>query len=403
MSGRGSELALIQAIAAELNQGGGAGRADSRVLRGIGDDAAVVRARAVCVTSVDAMIEGVHFRLGEGWMTHAQVGWRALAAALSDLAAMGAEAGEAYLVLGLPPGLTEGQALELVGGAHALARATGVAIVGGDVVAAPALMVSITAVGWADSEDELVGRDGARVGDLVGVTGRLGGAGAGLAVLERRVVLEGQVVPESGAMPEAQAVSEAQPVRRDGTGSKRPVGSAVDAVLARLRHPVPRLAEGRALAHAGARAMIDLSDGLATDAGHVARASNVRIEIDLGSLPLDEGVAEIAAALGVPAWQLAAGAGEDYELCVCLDPADRERAESALAEAGGVGITWVGRVERAAGGVAIGNGGIAEGGDGRALAAGEIAQATGESSRIGVVLLDADGRIQQLEGFEHRW
>ncbi len=72
------------------------------------------------------MIEGVHFRLGEGWMTPAQVGWRALAAALSDLAAMGAEAGEAYLVLGLPPGFTEEQALELVGGAHALARATGV-------------------------------------------------------------------------------------------------------------------------------------------------------------------------------------------------------------------------------------------------------------------------------------
>ncbi len=403
MSGRCSELALIEAIAAQLNQGRGADRADDRVLRGIGDDAAVVRARAVCVTSVDAMIEGVHFRLGEEWMTPAQVGGRALAAALSDLAAMGAEAGEAYLVLGLPPGFTEGQALELVGGAHALARATGVTIAGGDVVVAPALTVSITAVGWADSEDELVGRNGAQPGDLVGVTGRLGGAGAGLAILEGRAAPDAPAVREGRAVREARVVPEALAVPRDQTGSKRPAGSAVDAVLARLRSPVPRFVEGRALAAAGARAMIDLSDGLGTDAGHIARASGVRVEIDLGALPLDEGVSEIAAELGVPAWEIAAGAGEDYELCVCLDPADRERAESALAEAGGVGITWVGRVKRAAGGVAMGEGSAAERADGSALAAGEIARATGESSWADVVLLDAGGRVRQLKGFEHRW
>jgi thiamine-monophosphate kinase len=306
------------------------------VLRGIGDDAAVVRARPVCVTSVDAIVEGTHFHLRAGWATPAQVGRRALAGALSDLAAMGAEAGEAYLVLGLPTGLSEEQALELVRGAKGLAAETGTTIVGGDVIAAPALTVSVTVVGWAEREDELVGRDGAQPGDEIGVTGSLGGAGAGLAVLEGR----------ARATPSA------------------------DAALARARAPSPRLREGRALAAAGVHAMIDLSDGLATDAGHIGRASGVRLEVDLRALPMDAGVTEISAELGVRSWELAAGAGEDYELCFCAAPDDRARVELAIGASGGVAVSWIGAVVE---------------------------------GPPGVSLLGERGEQVRVDGFEHRW
>ncbi len=268
----GHELALIDAIAVELGSSTPAG---GRVLRGVGDDAAVVRARAVCVVSVDTMVDGVHFRLRNGWATPAQVGWRALAGALSDLAAMGAEPGEAYLALSLPPGVSERAALELVRGARELADRTGVVILGGDVVAAPVLSVSVTVVGWADVEDRLVGRDGARPGDLVGVTGRLGGAGAALAILERRLpsgsgaVRRGASDRASGQAGGQTNSEQAGPTIEAATERMGGAAAIVEelspgieaSLLDRVRRPTPRLAEGRALARAGAHAMIDLSDG----------------------------------------------------------------------------------------------------------------------------------------------
>jgi thiamine-monophosphate kinase len=280
-------------------------------VRWTGDDAAVVRSAPLAVTSIDTVVEGTHFRLS----THspADVGWKALAGALSDLAAMGARSGEAYASLVLPPGF-EG-ALELVGAMEELAAETETTIAGGDVVGGPALTVTVAVTGWADDESELVGRDCASAGDLVAVTGVLGGSEAGRLLLER--------------------------------GEHEPA----ELVTRHLR-PRPRLREGRALAAAGVSAMIDLSDGLATDARHVAERSGVQLRVELERLPVASGVTAEAAAAG----------GDDYELLVAVPPERRAAAERAA------GLTWIG--------------GAVEG--------------------EGLVLLGTDGPVEGLVGYEHR-
>src|SRR3954467_3649117 len=132
-----------------------------RVLRWLGDDAAVVRARPLQVTSVDAMVDGVHFRLDHPRVSPGDAGHRALAAALSDLGAMGADAGEAYVTLGLPSGLGADAVLELVGAMEDLAARTGTTIAGGDLVGAPALTIAVTVMSWAGAEGQVIRRDGA--------------------------------------------------------------------------------------------------------------------------------------------------------------------------------------------------------------------------------------------------
>jgi thiamine-monophosphate kinase len=191
-------------------------------------------------------------------------------------------------------------------------------VAGGDVTRAPALLCALTVVGSTPDPGSAVRRSGARPGDAIAVTGRLGGAAAGLLALEQ---------PELAADLEP-AVAEA--LRR------------------RQLRPRPLLAAGRALANAGATAMIDLSDGIGGDAGHVAAASGVEMRIDLGLLPLDEGVDELARAAGADALELAISGGEDYELLVTLPQERLAAAEAAVAAAGST-LATVGEVASGSG------------------------------------------------------
>lgn len=279
--------------------------AAEQVLLGSGDDAAITVPAGAVATSVDALVEGVHFR--RSTTTLEEIGAKALASALSDLAAMGARAGEAYVALGVPGDLDEDGCLRVLDGLVSVARETGVTLAGGDVTASPVLFCAVTVVGHAPGPGSLVSRAGAKAGDLLILTGELGGAAAGLALLEDPSL--------AAAVPPALA----------------------EALRERQRAPKARLAAGLALAAAKATAMIDVSDGLAADAGHLARASGVGLVIDAAAVPVAPGVSEVARAGGRDPPELVLGGGEDYELLATLGSAAAEAALTALEAAGAPG------------------------------------------------------------------
>jgi thiamine-monophosphate kinase len=289
---------------------------------GSGDDAAVTVPGGATVTSVDALVDGVHFRREQASL--AQIGHKALATALSDLAAMGAEPGEAYVALGVPEGLDEDGCIELLDGMAALATTTGVDIAGGDVTRAAELFLAITVVGHAPEPGSFVSRAGARPDDALVLTGAIGGAAAGLALLDDPD-LDADFALSASIAPISAKSARAELVRRQ-------------------LEPVPRLRAGQALARAGATAMIDLSDGLGGDGRHLAESSGVGLRIKAAALPLAAGVAEVATATGQDPVALATAGGEDYELLASIPAEDLNRATATAREKGGVELTKIGDV-----------------------------------------------------------
>jgi thiamine-monophosphate kinase len=255
--------------------------------------------------STDVSVEQVHFRLD--WIGLQEVGWRATAAALSDLAAAGAEPVGLLSAVTLPSAAGESELLELISGVRAAAEFADALVLGGDLSTGPGWSLAITVVGRTRVP---LTRAGARPGDGLWVTGVLGGARAALEAWQR----------EAEPLPEARA---------------------------RFAHPEPRIAAGRWLLDHGANAMIDLSDGLAGDARHLAAASQVQIDVDLQSLPIGPGAAAEAERLQISPAQFAAEAGEDYELLVALPPAFE--GSGAFTRDCGLRFTRIGSVGKGSG------------------------------------------------------
>lgn len=294
------EFELIDRIRRAFDDGRGPG-----VEVGIGDDAAVLDlggARAVLTT--DAQVERVHF--DRRWSTLAQIGARAVEVNVSDLAAMGASPRALLLSLAAPPADTDAL-LDVVRGFAAQARARGCAVVGGNVSRASELSLTVTAVGALAPDRPAVLRSGARPGDLVFVTGPMGGAALGLALLESG----------HGADPRAAAA------------------------VARLCAPSARVDVGVALPGL-ATAALDVSDGLAQDLGHLALASGVAIEVLLEAVPSLPDHRALAALAGVDPVALVASGGEDYELAFTAPPEARARALA-------LGATEIGQVRAGSG------------------------------------------------------
>lgn len=311
---RMGEFELLARIRERLPAGG------PRTHLGSGDDAAVTVPGGATATSVDALVDGVHFR--RDLASPAQIGHKALATALSDLAAMGADAGEAYVVLGLPPDFGEEECIELLDGMIDLAGQTGTELSGGDLSRSDQLFLAITVVGHASSPDAFVARRGAQPGDAVVLSGEIGGAAAGLHLLQD---------PDWSINP---------PIRWSNHQS---APDWADSLQRRQLEPAPRLTAGRALNAAGATAMIDLSDGLGADARHLAEASGVRLEIEAEAVPLAAAAVALSQAIGRDSWWLLSG-GEDYELLACVPPDRLQDATAAVGSEGGTTLTKVGEV-----------------------------------------------------------
>lgn len=284
--GPGREFDLVRTLLAALGE----------AANGVGDDAAIVQvpANEKLVVTTDTSVDGIHFR--REWLSHVEIGYRATAAALSDLAAMAARPLGLVIALTLPP--SDRREVKALGrGIRECSLDSKCPILGGDLTAGAALSLTITAFGSAVKP---LSRAGATIGDRLYVTGSLGGPGAAV-----NAWLAGRKPSEADR--------------------------------ARFAHPIPRIDAALALAKRGANSAIDISDGLMADLAHVAAASGVHIEVDLERVPNVAGVSALEAA----------GSGEEYELAVTARAIDVR----AFSEESGLTLTEIGRIVAGAPGV----------------------------------------------------
>ncbi|HWA56337.1 MAG TPA: thiamine-phosphate kinase [Gemmatimonadales bacterium] len=289
--GGGAEFDRIRRIVAALGERAGA----------VGDDCVILpEGTGSLVLSTDLSIEGVHFRTD--WLSWREIGWRAAGGALSDLAAAGASTVGVLVSLGAPAAAPPEASVDLMRGVGDVTVSVGGVVLGGDLSRAQTWVINVTVVGRAIRP---MRRAGARPGDGIWVSGTLGGARAALTSWL------------AGTPP--------------AEGARRA-----------FANPVPRILLGQRLAESGATAMMDLSDGLGGDAGHLAAASACRMAIDLARLPLHPDAAARGAVF-------AAQGGEDYELLATLPPGFSEETRVRIATETGVPLTRIGTVEEGRG------------------------------------------------------
>jgi thiamine-monophosphate kinase len=308
------EFGLIRRLSTHLAQRGG-------VKLSIGDDAALLDGLQAPLVTCDCLVEEVHFR--RDWTSASDLGFKAISVNVSDIAAMGGRPIAAFVSLALSTRDELAWVEELYAGMEEAAALYDLTIGGGDMARSPlATVLSITLVGEAplhNGEPLPITRSGAQVGDVVLVTGTLGDSAAGLALLQT----PDAIVP-------------------DATRAY---------LLARHHKPIARLREVAAAqslnpsttASRVLTAGMDLSDGLAGDAAHIARASRISLEIETAKLPISSQCRDAAAALGVNLLDLALAGGEDYELLWCARPARVDELSAAVQAATGTSVTLVGR------------------------------------------------------------
>jgi thiamine-monophosphate kinase len=306
------EFGLIDLLARIAPQGG----PEHRILVGIGDDAAAWRGDdSAVLATTDAMVEGVHFATGTPWW---ELGWKALAVNLSDIAAMGGEPRYALVNLSLPGETEVEDVAQLYRGMADLANKHRVAIVGGNITGAPVVMIAVTVIGRGLKEG-LLRRSAAVPGDRIAVTGHLGSAAAGLKVLTGNLKL----APETSASLRKAHVQ-----------------------------PEPRIPEGQVLVRQGVRAAIDISDGLIADLGHVCAASKVGASVRVNTAPIHP---QVQGAFGKDALGLALTGGEDYELLFTAGERIMEQVRASIGAKRPV--TVIGEITEGTGVVLLGDDG----------------------------------------------